>query len=813
MQKMYIIKRNGTKELLSLDKILKRIQRKCSGLSKDLNPNKIAIETINFVIDGISTKMLDELASKVAASYTSEDPDYSILASRIAISSMHKSVPLDFVTVTNNLYNDNLLNESYYKKALDYTSIINELYEKYEKYDYDFDYFGWKTLEKSYLLKAFGLDSDGLFKLYERPIHMYTRVALTVTKTEEEFKGYFKYLVTHYISPASPIMYNSGLKQQQLSSCVLIANQGDSFDGLNETMYQTGKHSKDAAGIGISIHDVRAKGSKISTTNGESGGIIPMVKSLNEYAKWWNQQGRRNGAFAIYLEPWHKDFEFLLNIRLPHGAEEFRARELFPAVWMCDEFMERVENDDVWYMFCPNEMLKLGLKPLWNIYGTEFKKEYNKAIEHHLNGKLDGKSIKARSIWQNIITSQMETGTPFLLYKDSINEKSNHKNIGVIRSSNLCCEIVQYTGKDEIATCNLHSIALPKFVKKVGRGVKFDFDKLGDVVRIITTALNNVLDITVNSSSMSDNGTKNQRAIGIGVQGLADTFNLMDMPFDSNSAKKLNYQIFECMYYNSLFQSNIESKKHGSYPKFKDSPISNGILQYDLWNKTESVETNSTFNWKELKDSIKKFGVRNSLLIAPMPTASSAQILGNNECFEPFTSNIYKRRVQSGDFTMINKHLVSDFKKYNIWNDSVIDHLIHNQGSIQTLDLVELLNKFSNNQSIDVYNVSTHLKSKYKTVWEISMKTIIDMAADRGVFIDQSQSMNLFVKDPNIGKISSMHMYSWKSGLKTGMYYLRSNSAKTANVNLARTKKDNIDPNEIIACSLDNPDACDACGS
>jgi ribonucleoside-diphosphate reductase alpha subunit len=745
----------------------------------------VAKEVIASIYSGVTTKQLDEEAARIAATYSNDHPDYALLAGNLCISRHHKETKDDFIQLTRELYIFNIISNEYMEKVERFNKEIfvslgislNEVIN-YEL-DYDFSYFGWKTLEKSYLLKV----ND---KIVERPQHLYMREAIAVSDTLEEVIETYQMLSSKEYTHATPTMFYAGVKNGQLASCFLINNKGDSRAELMQTTDTVSAISCSAGGIGLSISNVRAAGSHIAGSGGKSNGILPLLRTYNELAKWWDQGGgKRKGSFAMYIEPWHKDVEILLDIRKNHGKEEFRARELFPALWIPDLFMKMVEQDGDWYLMCPNEVIKAGIPALDECYGGEFEQNYYRAVEMGL-----GKKIKAQDLWIKIIEAQTETGTPFMLYKDQANKKSNQKNLGTIKSSNLCTEIIEYTDKDEVAVCNLASIALSKFVKPNG---DFDFERLKEVAYKVTLRLNNVIDITYYPVKEAKHSNLRHRPIGIGVQGLADAFAMMQIPFESDLAREINLQIFETIYYAAVRASIDLAAKHGPYETFEGSPASQGLLQYDMW----GVEPITNYDWKGLKADLDKYGMRNSLLVAPMPTASTSQIMGNNEAFEPYTSNMYVRRVLSGEFNVVNKHLVKDLEALGLWTETIKNKIILDKGSVQNIE-----------------EIPQHLKEIYKTVWEISMKTVIDMAADRGAFIDQSQSMNLWMASPNFGKISSMHFYAWKKGLKTGMYYLRTKAAVDANKNfgidVAETK---VSAKEAIACSLDNPDACEACGS
>lgn len=746
---MRVFKRDGRKEEVKFDKVTARITRLCYGLDMDyVDPIKISMKVIEGIYDGVTTAALDNLAAETAASLTTRHPDYAILAARIAVSNLHKNTSKSFSETMTKLYNyvdkktgdrAQIIADDVYQVIIDHADELNStiIYDR----DFGYDFFGFKTLEKSYLLKI-----DG--KVVERPQHMIMRVAVGVHKNDiEAVKETYHLMSERWFTHATPTLFNAGTPKPQMSSCFLLTMKDDSIAGIYETLKNCALISQSAGGIGLSIHDIRATGSYIKGTNGTSNGIIPMLRVFNNTARYVDQGGgKRKGAFAIYLEPWHADvFEFL-DLRKNHGKEESRARDLFYALWISDLFMKRVESDDVWSLFCPNEAK--GLADTW---GQAFEELY---ISYEKAGKAK-RIVKARELWTKILESQIETGTPYMLFKDAANAKSNQQNLGTIKSSNLCTEIIEYTAPDEVAVCNLASIALPRFVING----EFDHQKLFEVSKVITKNLNKIIDLNYYPVPEAEKSNKRHRPIGIGVQGLADAFILLRLPFDSEKAKKLNKEIFETIYYASLVASNELAEQLGPYETYAGSPASKGILQYDMWN----VEPSERWNWYELKAKIIKTGLRNSLLLAPMPTASTSQILGNNECFEPYTSNIYSRRTLSGEFAVVNKHLMKDLVDMGIWNESLKNKILAANGSIQ-----------------NIQEIPEELKEIYKTVWEIKMRDIIDMAADRGAFICQSQSLNLFVENPNFAKLSSMHFYSWKKGLKTGMYYLRSKAAAEA---------------------------------
>ncbi len=805
---MFVVKRDGTRESVKFDKITARIQKLCYGLDPThVEPVNVAMKVIEGLYDGVLTTDLDNLAAETAASLTTKHPDYALLASRIAVSNLHKNTTKSFSKTIQDLY--------YYldpKTGQKASLIADEVFEIVQAnaqildstiiYDRDFgyDYFGFKTLERSYLLKING-------KVAERPQHMLMRVAVGIHRENiPAVIETYNLMSERWFTHATPTLFNAGTPKPQMSSCFLLQVKEDSIDGIYDTLKQCARISQSAGGIGISIHNVRATGSYIKGTNGTSNGIIPMLKVYNETARYVDQGGgKRKGSIAVYLEPWHADIYQFLDIRKNHGKEELRARDLFTALWISDLFMKRVEQEGDWSLFCPNEAP--GLSDCW---GEKFEALYT---QYENEGRAR-KVIKARELWAAIIESQIETGNPYMLYKDACNAKSNQQNLGTIKSSNLCTEILEYTSADEVAVCNLASIALPRFVD-AEKGT-FDHQKLFEVTYVATKNLNKIIDRNWYPVPEARNSNMRHRPIGIGVQGLADAFILMRYPFESEEARKLNTEIFETIYYASMTASKDLSKTEGPYETYQGSPVSQGIFQFDMWGITPSPR----WEWEVLKEEVKKFGVRNSLLLAPMPTASTSQILGNNECFEPYTSNIYTRRVLSGEFVIVNKHLLKDLVKLGLWNENLKNKIISTNGSVQNIP-----------------EVPENIKELYKTVWEIKQRAIIDMAADRGAYICQSQSLNLFIQDANFAKLSSAHFYAWKKGLKTGMYYLRTKAAADAikfTVDQgALDKKVQILGNEDtllvergqthiltaeeqqaqLSCSLDNPEGCEMCGS
>ncbi|HQW24117.1 MAG TPA: ribonucleoside-diphosphate reductase subunit alpha [Bacteroidia bacterium] len=790
---MFVHKRDGRKEAVRFDKVTARIQKLAYSLSEHVDTFAVAQKVIEGIYDGVTTSQLDSLAAEIAASMTTRHPDYAILAARIAVSNLHKNTKKSFSETMKDLYE--YIDPKTGKKAPLLADDVYAIIEKNKDFldstiiydrDFGYDYFGFKTLEKSYLLKIRGA-------IAERPQHMIMRVAIGIHKEDiESAVETYNLMSERWFTHATPTLFNAGTPKPQLSSCFLLQMEDDSIDGIYNTLKNCAKISQSAGGIGLSIHNVRATGSYIRGTNGTSNGIVPMLRVFNDTARYVDQGGgKRKGSFAIYIEPWHADIFDFLELKKNHGKEENRARDLFFAMWISDLFMERVEQDGEWSLFCPNEAPGLD-----ECYGDKFRALY---AQYEAEGRAR-KTIKAQELWFAILESQIETGTPYMLYKDACNEKSNQKNLGTIKSSNLCTEIVEYTAPDEIAVCNLASIALPRFVINN----KFDHQKLFDITYVITKNLNKVIDINYYPVEAARKSNMRHRPIGIGVQGLADAFILMRMPFDSEEARQLNKEIHETIYYAAMTASKDLSKKDGPYETYEGSPVSQGIFQYDMWN----VVPSNRWEWDVLKEEVKKYGVRNSLLLAPMPTASTSQILGNNECFEPYTSNIYSRRVLSGEFPIVNKHLLKDLVKLNLWNDNMKNKIIADNGSIQA-----------------IAEIPADLKEIYKTVWEIKQRAVIDMAADRGAYICQSQSLNLFIQDANFAKLTSMHFYAWKKGLKTGMYYLRTKSAADAvkfTVDQSYLKQPNVETAVVadkeeafaqMACSLDNPEACEACGS
>ena len=748
---MFVVKRDGHKEPIMFDKITARVKKLCYGLNGLVDPVRVSMRVIEGLYDGVSTSELDNLASEISATMTTTHPDYAQLAARISVSNLHKNTKKSFSDTMKDLYE--YVNPRTGKKA---PLLSKEVYETIKKNsekldssiiynrDYGYDFFGFKTLEKSYLLKLSG-------KIAERPQHMLMRVSVGIHLDDiDSVIETYDLMSKRFFTHATPTLFNAGTPKPQMSSCFLLTMKDDSIEGIYDTLKQTAKISQSAGGIGLSIHNVRATGSYIAGTNGTSNGIVPMLRVFNDTARYVDQGGgKRKGSFAIYVEPWHPDIFDFLDLKKNHGKEEMRARDLFYAMWVPDLFMKRVEEDTTWTLMCPNEC-----PGLYDTHGEEFDRLYLK-YEKEKKGR---KTINARELWEKILESQIETGTPYMLYKDSANRKSNQKNLGTIRSSNLCTEILEYTSADEVAVCNLASIALPVFVKNG----KFDHQSLFNVTKTVTKNLNRVIDRNFYPVIEAKNSNMRHRPIGLGVQGLADAFIKLRLPFTCQEAQDLNQEIFETLYFAAVTASMEESKKDGPYKTYKGSPISKGEFQHNLWG-IKDEDLSGRWDWSKLRDEVKKHGVRNSLLVAPMPTASTSQILGNNECFEPYTSNIYTRRVLSGEFIVVNKHLLEDLVELGIWNEEVKEALMRANGSIQNID-----------------GIPDDIKELYKTVWEMSMKEIIDMSRHRGYFIDQSQSLNLFMEGATMAKLTSMHFYAWKSGLKTGMYYLRTKSAVDA---------------------------------
>lgn len=762
-----IKKRGGEDASFNPQKIYNRIKRAAKGLN--VNSDEIFIKVITSVpTEGIiTTKELDKLVYEIAAAYTGSHHDYSRLASSVAISSYHKETDPSFSNTMHTLHVDGIVNDDFMEKLERYNPSVIDSHINHEN-DYNFDYFAWRSLQEMYLLKT----PEG--RVIERPQHMYMRVAIWVTNTLEEAIEYYNSLSNQLISPATPIMINSGTKVPQLASCVLHYNNSDSREGLLATMNDISRYSSDAAGIGLCMSNIRSKESRIKSSGGYAGGLLKYLKIVNESLRFFNQQGRRPGSAAIYMEPWHKDIMDLLEIKKNTGAEELRARDLFTALWIPDNFMRAVIDNGDWYLFCPNDIKKAGIKALQECYGEEYEKNYELAIKIGI-----GKKVKAQDIWNKIIESQVESGVPYLCSKDSANKKTNHQNIGVIKQSNLCNEIYQYTDEKTTAICTLSSIVLKNFVKDG----KFDYELLIQETRKVVRALNNVVDINNYSTEKGEKGGREQRAIAIGTQGLADVFYLMDYIFTSEEAKSLNKNIFEAIYFAAVTESNDLCKKgiRKPYDLFKGSPMSKGIFQFDMW---ELNESDLFLDWSQLKEDVKEFGICNSLFTAQMPVASSAKITGSFEMTEPAHSALFNRRVVGGEIMIVNKYLISDFEKLGIWSEEIKNEIIINEGSIQNINFNLYLDPEDKNYLKKVKRTE-HLISKYKTIWEISQRELIDMAADRAPFIDQSQSMNIYMSNPTLSKISSSHFHSWKKGLKTLCYYVRTKAISTGAKHLA----------------------------
>ena len=784
---MYVVKRDGRKEAVKFDKITARIIKMCYGLDPLVSPEAVAMKVIEGIYDGVSTTDLDNLAAEVAAAKTIDHPDYALLASRIAVSNLHKETKKTFSEVIHDMYHyldpktgqkASLVAEDVYNVIMDNKEALDSsiIYDR----DFRYDYFGFKTLTRSYLMKLNGV-------IAERPQQMLMRVAVGIHKNDIQsaIKTY-NLMSEGWFTHATPTLFNSGTPKPQMSSCFLLTMKEDSISGIYDTLKSCAQISQSAGGIGLAIHDIRATGSYIKGTNGTSNGIVPMLRVFNDTARYVDQGGgKRKGSFAMYMEPWHADVFDFLDLKKNHGKEEQRARDLFYALWIPDLFMKRVKENGDWTLMCPHECPGLS-----DTHSAEFEELYTR-YEREGKGR---KTVKAQDLWFKILESQIETGTPYMLYKDSANAKSNQQNLGTIKSSNLCTEIIEYTAPDEVAVCNLASLALPKFVTEEGT---FDHDKLFEVTYQATINLNRIIDENYYPIEEAKNSNLRHRPIGLGVQGLADAFIMLGFPFESEEARALNREVFETIYYASMTASKDLAKVDGPYSTFEGSPVSKGIFQFDMWGVTPT----SRWEWDVLKEEVKTHGVRNSLLLAPMPTASTAQILGNNECFEPYTSNIYTRRVLSGEFIIVNKHLLKDLVREGLWNKDMRQKIMAANGSIQNIN-----------------EIPQRLKDLYKTAWEISQKAIIDQAADRGAYICQSQSLNIFMENANFGKLTSMHFYGWEKGLKTGMYYLRTKAATDAikfTVEKAVVAEPTIQSVEeqqaAIACSLDNPDSCEMC--
>ncbi|MDQ6471517.1 ribonucleoside-diphosphate reductase subunit alpha [Flavobacterium sp. LHD-80] len=797
---MYVVKRDGHREPVMFDKITERIKKLCYGLNELVDPVKVAMRVIEGLYDGVSTSELDNLAAETAASMTIAHPDYAQLAARVAISNLHSNTKKSFSETMKDMYHyvnprngqdAPLIADDVFKVIQENAAFLDShiIYTR----DFNYDYFGFKTLERSYLLKING-------KIVERPQHMLMRVSVGIHLDDlksviETYDLMSKKFFTH----ATPTLFNAGTPKPQMSSCFLLAMQDDSIDGIYDTLKQTAKISQSAGGIGLSIHNVRATGSYIRGTNGTSNGIVPMLRVFNDTARYVDQGGgKRKGSFAIYIETWHADIFDFLDLKKNTGKEEMRARDLFFAMWTSDLFMKRVQEDSTWTLMCPNEC-----PGLYDVYGDEFEALYT---DYEFRGK-GRKTIRARELWEKILESQIETGTPYMLYKDAANRKSNHKNLGTIRSSNLCTEIMEFTSKDEIAVCNLASISLPMFIENG----KFDHEALYNVTKRVTRNLNKVIDRNYYPVKEAENSNMRHRPVGLGVQGLADAFIMLRLPFTSDEAKALNQEIFETLYFAAVTASMEMAKEEGPYSTFEGSPMSQGEFQHNMWGMKDE-ELSGRWDWASLRKEVVEHGVRNSLLVAPMPTASTSQILGNNEAFEPYTSNIYTRRVLSGEFIVVNKHLLEDLVKLGLWNEDLKQEIMRHNGSVQNID-----------------KIPQDLKDLYKTVWEMSMKDIIDMSRQRGYFIDQSQSLNLFMQDANYSKLTSMHFYAWQSGLKTGMYYLRTKAAvdaikftlnndkkeETAPALVAETEEISVEDYKamLLKAQAAGPEDCEMCGS
>jgi ribonucleoside-diphosphate reductase alpha subunit len=770
---MKVVKRSGDVVEMLFDKVTKRISKLNQApefAPLNVQPDKVAQKVFQSMYDGISTSEIDNLTAEVAVAMITEHPDYETLAMRVTVSNLQKNCPKTFSDAMVALHVKGVVSSEFMKcVALELDAVV-----KPER-DYDFGYFGIKTLQKGYL------------NVGETPQYLFMRVAVGIHGDDlPRVKETYNHMSLKHFTHATPTLFNAGTNHPQLSSCFLVAMKDDSIEGIYETLKECAHISKWSGGIGIHCSNIRANGTAIKGTNGVADGIVPMLRVFNNTARYVNQGGgKRKGSFAIYLEPWHADVMDFLELRLNQGDEEMRCRDLFTAMWIPDLFMEKVEKDEDWHLMCPHECPGLP-----DVYGEEFNELYRTYVAQGRYKKV----VKARHVWDAILKSQVETGTPYMCYKDAVNAKSNQKNIGTIKSSNLCTEIMEVSGPEETAVCNLASICLPSFVKNAGYGAAdgssgttpyFDFGELHEVTRVITRNLNRVIDKNFYPTEAARRSNLRHRPIGIGVQGMADVFQMLGLAFDEPKARKLNTGIFEAIYHAALTESCVLAKEEGPYETFQGSPASQGILQTDMWGK-ESNEF-----WNEIRDEIKTHGLRNSLLVAPMPTASTAQIMGNNEAFEPYTTNIYLRRTLAGEFVMINKHLVKDLQKLNLWNPQIKNEIVRNGGSVSQIEGIPL-----------------NLKAIYRTIWEIPQKSIIDMAADRGAYIDQSQSLNIFMENPTMAKLSSMHVYGWKKGLKTGMYYLRTRAkakAQQVTVPVAPTKE------QILACSLANPESCEMC--
>lgn len=850
-QEMRVKKRDGSYQEIRFDKILTRVKKIGAQAGVTINFSALVMKIIDQLYDGIPTTKIDELTAEQCAAQSSLHPDYGTLASYVIISNHHKNTDPSFVSVMRRLYefvdkdgkHTPLISESTWNTIYKNADFLENIVAQYLKNDFLFDYFGFKTLERAYLMKI-----DGVIQ--ERPQYMWMRVSIGIHGDDlKSVCNTFILMSEKYFTHATPTLFNAGTPRPQLSSCYLISMESDSLDGIFNTLKECANISKWAGGIGIHIHNIRAAGSLIRGTNGSSSGIVPMLRVFNNTARYIDQGGRRNGSFAVYLEPWHADITDFLDLKKNQGDEEMRARDLFYAIWVPDLFMEKIKTDEEWCLFCPDECPGLA-----DVYGAEFKALYQK---YESEGRYKRK-IKSRELWFKILDSQMETGTPYLCYKDAANAKSNQKNLGTIKSSNLCTEIIEYSDKDETAVCNLASIALNRFVVRAPNtgaaddAVIFDYQQLHDVVCVITRNLNRVIDVNYYPTDKTRTSNMRHRPIGIGVQGLADVFFMMNIAFHSEAASAINRLIFETIYHAALTESNNIAKeraiyfssnpivtmdglgsgvhnkhalvfdeyyklcKHpdlmGSYSSFIGSPASEGILQFDMWNVQPTPER---YDWNHLRNQIMRYGLRNSLLVAPMPTASTSQILGNNECFEPITSNIYMRRTLAGEFIMVNKYLMKEFMDLGIWNERVKNNIIANRGSIQQF-FVKNTTDGNVSYTATLPGLTEHIREKYKTVWEIPMKHLIDMAADRGAFICQSQSLNLWLEEPNYNTLTSMHFYSWTRGLKTGIYYLRrkpKHQAQQFTIEPERGEAAKDGGNEVIIINNNENDICEMCSS
>ena len=786
---MYVIKRDTKKETVKFDKITARIVKMCYGLDPLVSPEAVAMKVIEGIYDGVTTIDLDNLAAEVAAGKSIDHPDYALLASRIAVSNLHKETKKTFSEVMHDLYTyidpktnlpAALLADDVYQIVMDNKELLDSsiIYDR----DFRYDYFGFKTLTRSYLMKLNG-------RIAERPQQMLMRVALGIHKRDVAAALVTYNLMSEgWFTHATPTLFNAGTPKPQMSTCFILTMKEDSIEGIYDTLKSCAQISQSAGGIGLAIHNIRATGSYIKGTNGTSNGIVPMLRVFNDTARYVDQGGgKRKGSFAMYIEPWHADVFDFLDLKKNHGKEENRTRDLFLALWIPDLFMKRVKDNGDWTLMCPHECPGLS-----DVHSEAFEKLY---LQYEKEGK-GRKTIKAQDLWFKILESQIETGTPYMLYKDAANAKSNQQNLGTIKSSNLCTEIIEYTAPDEIAVCNLASLALPKYVNE---DKTFDHNKLFEVTYQATVNLNRIIDENYYPVEDARRSNMRHRPIGLGVQGLADTFILMGFPFESVEARNLNREIFETIYFAAMTASKDQAIEFGTYETYAGSPVSQGVFQYDMWGVTPS----NRWEWSQLKEEVKKHGVRNSLLLAPMPTASTAQILGNNECFEPYTSNIYTRRVLSGEFIIVNRHLLKDLVRSGLWNRDMRHKIMAANGSIQ-----------------NITEIPQDIKDLYKTAWEISQKAIIELAADRGAYICQSQSLNIFMENANFGKLTSMHFYGWEKGLKTGMYYLRTKAATDAIkftvdqvISEETTESESLSLAEqaAIACSIENPDSCEMC--